>query len=103
MSDENVTIRQQLGLPERGRVRAYGTSRAPVRKEANRKEGHDALIDMLRHKNVRITIVAISGEEHVGRLSQSDRFTVSFFRDGEENPTIFFKHAIESFTLEILE
>jgi sRNA-binding regulator protein Hfq len=100
-----MSIREQLGLPNDGTVRAYAPRReSRPKKEFNaRKEGHDALIEMLRHKNVRIHIVALSGEEFSGRLSQSDRFTISYYPDGQTAPTIFFKHAIESFSLEILE
>lgn len=99
-------IREELGLPTTGPVRAYAPRRENRNKTSainSRKEGHDALIDMLRHKHVRIKIVALSGDVFMGRLSQSDRFTISYFPDGDTTPTIFFKHAIESFSLEIQE
>ena len=99
-------IREELGLPATGSVRAYSPRREqrPRTQPAGaRKEGHDALIDMLRHKNVRIKIVSLSGELFTGRLSQSDRFTISYYPDGSTTPTIFFKHAIESFSLDVEE
>jgi sRNA-binding regulator protein Hfq len=99
-------IREELGLPTTGSVRAYAPRREQRQRPQaanSRKEGHDALIDMLRHKNVRINIVSLSGETFTGRLSQSDRFTISYYPDGATVPTIFFKHAIESFSLDIQE
>lgn len=98
--------REKLGFNRNGPVRAYSPDGETLRLKRNkgfgaRKEGHDALIDALRNKNTWITIVATSGDVFTGRLNQSDRFTISFTVEGSLVPTIMFKHAIESFQLDV--
>ena len=99
-------IREELGFRPSGTIRAYsaaGRNRPKPQREPSRKEGHDALIESLRHKDTWINIVTLNGETFSGRLNQSDRFTVSFTPEDYEVPVIFFKHAIESFTLTVRE
>lgn len=100
-----MEFREKMGLPSSGPVHAY-VSRRPRKtttREPSKKEGHDALIESLRHKNTRIYITSTSGETFTGRLNQSDRFTISFTQDDDDVPTIFFKSAIESFKLDVQE
>jgi sRNA-binding regulator protein Hfq len=102
-------IRNEFGFEGDGPIKAYvprrqSRPRLGLRDQAPRKEGHDALIESLRHKNTWIHITALdSGDTLSGRLMQSDRFTISYIPDGQEFPTVMFKHAIESFRLEVRE
>lgn len=99
-------FREDLGVRTTGTVRAYSPNRGRVSRstrEPTKKEGHDALIESLRHKNTYIRIVTTGGDVVIGRLNQSDRFTISLTIEDEQVPTIFFKHAIESFTLDVRE
>lgn len=109
-----MTIREQLAQGATGKIDVFAedrqqgvpTSTLRLRRgkpQASRKEGHDALIDSLRGKKTYIHIRLMSGDDLSGRLLQSDRFTISILEEEAPVPTILFKHAIESFNLEVLE
>lgn len=104
-------IRDQLGIKAEGTVRAYGsierrktlTTRkgGDRRDQPRKKEGHDALIEALRNKGAWIYVTTTDNEEYDGELLQSDRFTISFLQEGDEVPTIMFKHSIKCFHLTV--
>lgn len=105
-------MRQTLGLSKGTAV--YATERvvvgrprdkAPAEKR-KRKEGHDALIEILA-KKARAKIVLLNGKQIEGDLKESDRFTITIIQSVLEDmkeiqvQRIVFKHAIESFTLDV--
>lgn len=70
-------------------------ARPPI--DLRKKYDHETILKGYINRKEMVELTTIDKEQHSGRVSQFDKWTITITDDAGMNPQTFFKHSLKSF------